>query len=618
MKQFFSLALGVLAGLPLVAQETVLLETGFESGIPADFTLVCNDQMPVKSQNFRNISPTSEWFGGKVDSEDGKAAFSTSHRTYEMETDNWLITPKLTIPERGAWLKWTAKTIHYYLRDGYKVMISTTDKSLDSFTQLYSVEEETYTWNRHLVSLADYAGQDVYIAFVHNSQSKYLIALDHVYVGQPATADFVTKNETPRFAGNVGTVSVNGTFRNYGKDFNLAEVVCTSGTEVVDKKVWGENFLTGEESSFEFNLPVAVGEVSAYHVEAVSSEGERVTLVKDSVICSHFARTLFLEKATGTWCNSCPSVIPYIQNLEERYREEIVCVEAHINDPMSYLPYSNGFKSVVNLPTVLYNRDFNNHQYNVLDTKPLNKALQKATNAKVDLALEYDGNTTISVSSKVMFATDMDNTTDKYRIGYVLIEKHVPSTTEMRQSNGAPSMPMYNEYFYFPTGNVAPELMFFSNVPRGTESAFLGVKNSLPTAIKAQEEYLHETTLEIPETVVNKEEVAVIALVLNYYTDEVLNAMEVKLPSASSSVCWEDKSVDGEAKLLSPSEGTYQVVCPEDAPFTVSVLAADGSVQAVYGGTGQATVVLGEKLQSGFYLLHIQQGNRAWTRKVVW
>lgn len=618
MKQFFSLALGVLAGLPLAAQETVLLETGFESGIPADFTLVCNDQMPVKSQNFRNISPTSEWFGGRVDSEDGRAAFSTSHRTYEMETDNWLITPKLTIPEGGAWLKWTAKTIHYYLRDGYKVMISTTDNTLDSFTQLYSVEEETYTWNRHLVSLADYAGQDVYIAFVHNSQSKYLIALDHVYVGQPETADFVTKNETPRFAGNVGTVSVNGTFRNYGKDFNLAEVVCSSGTEVIDKKAWGKSFLTGEETSFEFHVPVAVGEVSAYHVEAVSNEGERVTLIKDSVVCSHFARTLFLEKATGTWCNSCPSVIPYIQNLEERYRDEIVCVEAHINDPMSYLPYSNGFKSIVNLPTILYNRDFNNHQYNVLDTKPLNKALQKATNAKVDLALEYDGNTTISVSSKVMFATDMDNTTDKYRIGYVLIEKHVPSTTEMRQSNGAPSMPMYNEYFYFPAGNVAPELMFFSNVPRGTESAFLGVKNSLPAAIEAQEEYLHETTLEMPATVVNKKEVAVIALVLNYYTDEVLNAMEMKLPTVSSSVCWEDNTQEGDIKLQSLSEGTYRVVCPEDASFTVCVLAADGSVQSLYNGTGQATVALGEKLQSGFYLLRVQQGNRVWTKKVIW
>lgn len=617
MKQFFSLALGVLVGLPMVAQETVLLETGFESGIPADFILVCNDQMPVKSQNFRNISPSSEWFGGRVDSEDGKAAFSTSHRTYDMETDNWLITPKLTIPEGGAWLKWTAKTIHYYLRDGYKVMISTTDSELESFTELFSVAEESYTWSRRLISLVEYAGKEVYIAFVHNSQSKYLIALDDLYVGQPATADFETKNETSRFTGNVGTVSVNGTFRNYGKDFDLAEVVCTSGSEVVDKKAWGKSFLTGEEASFEFNLPVVVGEVAAYHVEAVSTEGERVTLVEDSVICSHFPRTLFLEKATGTWCNGCPSVIPYIQNLEERYKDEIVCVEAHINDPLSYLPYSTGFKSVVNLPTILYNRDFSNSQYNVLDTKPLTNALQESTIAKVDLALEYDGSNTISVSSKVMFATDMDNATDKYRVGYVLVEKHVPSTTEMRQVNGAPSMPMYNEYFYFPAGNVAPELMFFSNVPRGTESAFLGVKNSLPTTLTANEEYLHETTLEIPETVVNKEEVAVIALVLNYYTDDVLNAMEVKLPSASSSVCWEDKTVEGEAKLQTLSDGTYRVVCPEEAPFTVSVLAADGSVQAVYSGMGQDTFVLGEKLQGGFYLLRIQQGNRVWTRKVL-
>ena len=73
IKQLFSSALMAWCVLPTVGQE-VCLETDFYDGIPEDFTLVCYDEMPVNSVDFKKINTSMEWSISVVDSEDGVAA----------------------------------------------------------------------------------------------------------------------------------------------------------------------------------------------------------------------------------------------------------------------------------------------------------------------------------------------------------------------------------------------------------------------------------------------------------------------------------------------------------------------------------------------------------------
>ena len=98
MRKFLSLIGGLLLTFPILAQE-VCLDVDFTEGIPEDFVLECYDQMPVKSQDFQNLTPEMTWFtSGIINSKDYAAVMSTSHRVIDMETDNWMITPKLTLP----------------------------------------------------------------------------------------------------------------------------------------------------------------------------------------------------------------------------------------------------------------------------------------------------------------------------------------------------------------------------------------------------------------------------------------------------------------------------------------------------------------------------------------
>ena len=58
------------------------------------------------------------------------------------------------------------------------------------------------------------------------------------------------------------------------------------------------------------------------------------------------------------------------------------------------------------------------------------------------------------------------------------------------------------------------DLMVYHDVAKGTSSAFSGVENSLPAQIEAYKEYTFEYRIDVPETVIDKDNIEVIVFVL--------------------------------------------------------------------------------------------------------
>lgn len=107
-----------------------------------------------------------------LSSHSGSSAYFSESYNYFMgplKPNNWLITPKIAIPNNGATLKWwiAADDATVYA-EHYEILVSTTGTDFSDFTSLF---EETLTsndWKECSLPLNDYAGQDVYFAFVHN------------------------------------------------------------------------------------------------------------------------------------------------------------------------------------------------------------------------------------------------------------------------------------------------------------------------------------------------------------------------------------------------------------------------------------------------------------------
>jgi len=116
--------------------------------------------------------------------------------------NNYLISPKIDLTgSEHIELRWFDLTLDSdYPAEHYQVRISTTTDETSAFTEENVVFDTTLTaddatnWNERTVDLSDYAGQEIYIAWIHNeSTDNYKLALDSIKLNEKdVTAPEVT------------------------------------------------------------------------------------------------------------------------------------------------------------------------------------------------------------------------------------------------------------------------------------------------------------------------------------------------------------------------------------------------------------------------------------------
>jgi len=170
--------IGAMAG----SSSDVYFEADFEKGIPRDFTVLDRDENPSKI-GVSNIDLTGGSWTTAYYAKGHRAAMSSAYCTYDYGVDDWLILPQINIKDFEAILTWEAMSVHYDFREDYKVMISESGTKPSDFVEVYSVTAEDYYARRHAISLEQYYGKDIYVAFVHTGCDKFLLAIDNIKVG---------------------------------------------------------------------------------------------------------------------------------------------------------------------------------------------------------------------------------------------------------------------------------------------------------------------------------------------------------------------------------------------------------------------------------------------------
>ena len=114
---------------------------------------------------------------------------STSWYDPAGQSNDWLITPQISIPATGnPTLYWKAKSYDFEKMDDYLVKISTTDNQATSFTTtlLTVTDEQPYEFNSRTLDLSAYKGQNIYLAFINNTNDGMYLALDDLYISNSA------------------------------------------------------------------------------------------------------------------------------------------------------------------------------------------------------------------------------------------------------------------------------------------------------------------------------------------------------------------------------------------------------------------------------------------------
>lgn len=116
-------------------------------------------------------------------------ATSTSWYDPIGQSDDWMVSPMITLGAANNYLFWDAKSEDPSFAESYEIWISTTGNTPSVFTDttladsaFYEVDLESPYWTRHAIELDSFAGQSIYIAFRNISNDKFLLMIDNVLV----------------------------------------------------------------------------------------------------------------------------------------------------------------------------------------------------------------------------------------------------------------------------------------------------------------------------------------------------------------------------------------------------------------------------------------------------
>ncbi|MBN4062409.1 choice-of-anchor J domain-containing protein, partial [Bacteroidales bacterium AH-315-I05] len=174
------------------APPAIIFSEDFQNGIPGTWTIIDNDGL---TPNTSVSQFTNAWIGAEdFDNAADTVAMSTSWYTPAGQSDDWLITPAITLTTNNV-LAWEAEAQDPAFPDGYEVRISTVGPTIADFlanTALFSIAAESGgVWTQRTVDLqaAGYSNQTVYIAWRNNSNDQFILMVDDISVGDQAQFD---------------------------------------------------------------------------------------------------------------------------------------------------------------------------------------------------------------------------------------------------------------------------------------------------------------------------------------------------------------------------------------------------------------------------------------------
>lgn len=335
------------------------------------------------------------------------------------------------------------------------------------------------------------------------------------------------------------------------------------------------------------NIPVTakvtkVNGVANNQVEGVSGTAYMDCLVEGA----GYSRNVVIEEATGTWCGWCPGGIVAMEYIREKYTDgSFICIGVHSGDQMQTSTYSQFINQWISgYPSYVISRKYSATFYN--DAAANKEAMDNYYNelhgtlatCGVGIVATSDAST-VNVTANVEFAIDTDA---EYRLAFVLVEDNVGPYTQANYYARAYGTGYTMDGWESKDAEVST---IFNDVARGIYDCN-GIAESLPADIKAGVNYTYEKSLSL-SSLSNKDNFRVVALLINYSTGEIENAIQTTVVGGSGAAGVESAVAEASALTIGATTGAV----------TFSGDYAEATVYTIYGAVvakahGESSVAL--------------------------
>ncbi len=545
---------------------------------------------------------------------------------------DWMVTPQIWVKGDDAKLTWYGRSIgDNKTTSSYCVYISTTGNSPEDFINapIASVENESIIWTKHEISLSQYKGQRIYIAFLNNSFDKEIIGIDNIKVeGEKGLCELIVT--TDKYISETNTLSVTANITAYSDEvINSFTAYYEYNGSIFSKEITGISLKKYDSIDFSFDqtIPVSVGDTLRYKVWA-EVNNTTLTPIDCTTISFLFIpkRKVVIEEGTAMWCVYCPKGIVAMEELSRKYPDSYIGISLHYDDPLEVFDYRSdmGFPSY---PSAYVNRKYlSDDIMKLIETDDesyyttLNggleslflEALAEQTLAEIDIDAETVNNE-IHSTVKTRFAVDVDNA--DYQVAIVIIENNITDPTYYQDNGFSGSEIPMGGYESLPDRIYNP---VYHEVARDIYDTYMGVPGSIPTEITAGKNNIFEFTAAIPDSVKSIENVKVIALLIDQKTGEIMNAAISDAPMAGI-----DNVMDDNASLSYSIEGeicTIDYSSISESPAKISLYSSSGALISdvtipVIGG--KASHKFEAISAHGIHFVSVTQDNKTSSIKII-
>lgn len=526
MKRICISAVLMLAVVVTVQAQNIVFSCDFEDGMPSEFACYDLDgNTPSRSMKSYGLTDGVAWTAYTDTVADNTFVCSGSWYKTPAQSNDWLVTSAIAVGDVRNILSWRAYALDAKHPDGYAVYISETGNKPENFVgePIYTVSAESAEWQQHYVSLSQWAGKSVYVAFVNNSTNCNILAIDDVSV-YSYEHSFVFTNTTPEAVTTPGVVHVTGEIKSSGfmpvEGYKL-ELIYDGKTTVIDRSadvVAADSVAIVE---FDVDIDVPLDATRDYSLSVSSLGGADVIALDGSITC--FRRTVLIEEGTGTWCMWCPRGAYGLELMHEKYGDKVVDVAVHGGDEMMNIPYYVGAVPFFEgFPGCVLDRKayLTGDPYYDIDSL-YNVACREGAIGKVATTARLADANELLVEATVEFGKTIAE--GEYSLLYIIVEDSVTGYEQQNAfSGGTEEMGGYED---MPDPIPAGEY-YFANVGRMVYPSFAGDATVLPGGTPRHTPINVSWSIEMPE-VQRLSQVKVVAVITETATGEVVNVHQV-------------------------------------------------------------------------------------------
>ena len=512
------------------------------------------------------------WFIVRSSDETTAMAYA-AHSMFERggKADDWCVTPQIYIPDSQCYLSFDAQSYKFNKADRLKVyayesnnVYSTLNATIiddirknghlifdEQLTPGKSEEELENDWVNYIVTLNEFAGKNIYIAFVNDNENQSAVFLNKVEVIHDMK--FLTTITSPSAVIAAKSTPISGSITIASALLEANKIGLTlldsEGVKVSSLEANGLELKAGQVFNFTFpdELPLKPDVANRFIIN-VTINGDETSSASSVIKNLAFESTkrVVIEEYSGRECSNCPQGFAAMDNLERLFPERIlpVVLRTYENDPLGQGMHDYTEFLGLNLmgaPSAIINRTVSCYPMVSVGTDyrfsgegisldgekesqcwldVVNLEMETLADADIDFTATSDGkDIIINGNARWALNTDLCNV----NILAIVTEDKVESI----QMNGMymSTDPDLGEWAgdgkfatRFPTVNI-------DGVGRSVAGqTFNGTPGLIPSKLTAGVEYPINLSCPMPETVANKQNVNVILMMIDSDTDGVINA----------------------------------------------------------------------------------------------